>query len=103
MIQLTFYSGTPEYSYIPSTRREQAAILARWEDKMGGAFGGFTKFKATGYWEGMVEDSVVYVVIFEELGYPTWEYMTKQAKLSLAEALGQTEVLVTWVQLGGLL
>lgn len=95
MIQLTFYSGLPESI--------EAANLAKWKDKVGAAFGGFTKFKATGYWESEVEDSVVYVMIFEEMAYPTWEFMAKQAKLSLAEALGQSEVLVTWVQLGGLL
>ncbi len=97
MIALTFFSGTSELSLA------EAQALARWEERMGNAFGGFTKHKATGYWEGEVEDSLVYVVVFEEISYPTWEFMAKQAKLSLAECLGQTEVLVTWVQLGGLI
>jgi len=103
MIQLTFYSGLP-YPVGDTWKAEiMAPTLAKWEDKIGAAFGGFTKFKATGYWENMVGDSVVYVVVFEELAYPTWEYMVKQAKLSLAEALGQSEILVTWVRLGGLI
>ena len=100
MIQLSFYSGRfDEYLYQP----EEIQALARWEDRLGNAFGGFTKFKAIGYWQGAVEDSVVYIIVFDEQGYPTWEFMAKQAKLSLAEALSQDEVLVTWIQIGGLI
>ena len=98
MIQLNFYSGCS-----PTDYRGEELTLARWENRVGNAFGGFTKFKAIGYWQGEVEDSVVYIVVFDEDGYPTWEFMAKQAKLSLAEALGQDEVLVTWIQIGGLL
>ncbi len=98
MIQLNFYSGKPE-----SMSLADIHALARWEERVGNAFGGFTKVSTVGNWEGEYEDSLLYIIVFDEQGYPTWEFMGKQAKLSLAEALGQDEVLVTWIQIGGLL
>lgn len=95
MIQLNFYSGRPDHYPL-----DMAHSLARWESKLAGAFGGYTKVPTIGNWQGEVENSLLYIVVFSEIGYPTWEYMAKQAKLSLAEALGQTEVLVTWSECG---
>ncbi len=98
MIRLNFYAGKPD----PFTP-EDVTRLALWEDKIGKAFNGFTRFDGIGNWQGETEQCVVYEILFSEHAFPTWQFMAKQAKLSLAECLDQQEVLVTWQEVGGLI
>jgi len=100
MIQLTYFSGVPEP--LEALRESEAIALQRWEESVGEVFGGFTKYQGTGWWMGTTEESLTYVIVFSEVGVRNWEFCAKQFKLKLAEALGQNEVLVTWIQLGGL-
>ena len=98
MIALTFYAGKPD----PYTHND-IIRLSEWENRLGRAFNGFTRFDAIGNWQGETENCVVYEVLFSEVAFPTWQFMAKQAKLSLAECLGQQQVLVVYVNMGGLL
>ena len=101
MIQLTYFSGVPE-PVLEGLWEDDAIALQKWEESVGEVFGGFTKHQGTGWWMGTTEESLTYVIIFSEVGVPNWEFCAKQFKLKLAETLAQNEVLVTWVQLGGL-
>ncbi len=91
MINVRFYTGKPELR-----QPEQMVVLDAWEWQLAHHFGGFTQYTTYGAYGEQREDSLVYEVVFSEVGLPRWQQTIRHYKLTLAAVLDQQEVLVTW-------